>query len=471
MANAERMTEDGLAGERNGGAEGAAASNGSAVGVLGGNGFGDSEVGAIRAELVEYLRARFRGTLDHDDVEDIAQGAWETVLRKQLGGEAISDLAGYLRTIAWRDARDLIRDRREASTDPADGIFAEIADREATAEERLERRVDLAHAIEAVEQLSAEHRAAYRVRFFEHLSTEEACERLGLPRSTYRHRLRRAVDTVSANLDDSRFARLQRTLLGAYIAGVASAPERRRAELLIRTDPRAAATARELRAAHESTAAALTPIAIEPDASVGVVERLLALPDRIREHLPGGGGRSAELGDAASSSATIAAGTRGSGAAAGGALAKLAGLGGAGKIATACIGTGAAATACVAAGVVPGIGPDLGGKEDRDDKPPAKVVEAVEPTAPAPLEESKPITLPEPTPAPEQDPESEPDASPEQEPAAPDPAQTAAPTAPASEQEFGVVSATAPQPTPSSTGGGSGSSGGGGSAVQREFGP
>lgn len=445
----------------NGGSNGGGRSNGNGAGELAG-----VELAAQRDAVVSYLQARFRGSLSEADIEDLAQGTCEVVLRKQVAGERIGDLAGLMRTIAWRDARDLIRDRREAAADPQEGSFAALEDLGAPADHLLDNRAELARAIEAVEQLEPEHRAAYRARFVDELSTREACERLGLPRSTYHHRLRKAVDAVQATLDPRGLAEMQLQLLGAYVSGIASRAERLRAERLIRSDPHSAAVVRELRGAHESTAAALAPVAIGADAGASALERLGALPGRLREGVAGLLGRSPEGGDAALGSAIASGGGRGAGVAASGALAS---LGGAGKVAIACLGAGAAAGACVATGIVPGVG---GGAER-----PAREIQRPQREVVVPVAAEEPVRPLAHTPAPGGGVDSvrEPQAAAKERKEAEAPVESSPvePSAPPVEQEFGVAAAAAPITTSdsASTGSGGADTGSGGSAVQQEFGP
>ncbi len=442
------------------GSNGLGASNGKSR--SNGNGRGDGNglpTESDRQRTVTYLRQRFSRSLSREDIEDIAQEAMVEVYVRIERGELIHDRVAYMRCVAWRDARDLIRDQREMAIDPADDTLIEITDKTARPEDRVDVRAELARSIEAVEQLGPEHRAVYRTRFVEGLSTEEASSKLGVPRSTYHYRLRRAIDTVHQTLEGDRFLV---KLLGAYVAGVASRSERKRAELLIGNDPKAAALARELRATHEAVAGALAPVAIDPEASVGFLARLGEAPGRLRDVI---GGRSHEAADAVSAIGSA----RGTGAVGTGVLAKVAGLGAAGKATIACLGTGAAATVCLATGIGPGGG--LGAER------PERDVTRSEPVAETTIVEA-PVTTPV-TPAPQPKPESKPDpkpSNPEPKPEPkPDPVEPppVAPSAPPVEQEFGVVSAS----TPSSGGGSSGSDGGssggsnGGSNFQREFGP
>jgi RNA polymerase sigma factor (sigma-70 family) len=434
---------------------------------------GSRNVESDRRRVIAYLRPRFGRALNEDDFEDVAQEAWTTMLRRERRGETIRDPLAFMRSVAWRTARDMLRDRHDTAVDPSDQVLEATEDPGGSPAMRMSQRVDLARAIEAVEQLPAAERAAYRSRFLEELTTREACKRLGVARSTYHDRLRRAIESVQATLEPKRFAELERKLLGAYVAGLASRAEERRAERLIRTDPHAAAVARELQRAHEATAAALSPVVLDRGAHAGLADRLAAIPDKAREVVASVTGRGGEASDVAGSSTIGGGAGRGAGAAATGGLSKLAGLGTAGKIAAACLGTGAAATACVAAGVVPGA--SLVGHHDPATRPavtrpvvqrPTPATDATLPTTPP--SQAGADTRPPPNAGAPQAPEPQPETTTTtQVPPTPDPV---APSTPAGQQEFGVASAAAPASAPGSgsTGGGGG---GGGSPAAREFGP
>ncbi len=204
----------------------------------------------VHAVLV-HLRAHFNGALSVDDREDLAQSAYCELLEKERGGEAVEAPLALMKQIAWRDARDLLRDRREAATDPSAELFRNLQDPAPGPEARLLTRAALARALEALDQLGGAEKAAYCARVVDGLAPRQACLRLGLPRSTYCHHLKRAIDAFQATLNDARFRAVELTLLAAYIAGIASLSERRRAERLINADPHAAAVARRLRRLRE----------------------------------------------------------------------------------------------------------------------------------------------------------------------------------------------------------------------------
>ena len=197
-------------------------------------------------EVVAHLRVHFGEALTAEEREDLAQSAYCELLDKERVGEVIEAPLALIKRIAWRDARDLLRDRREAATDPSAPLFFALRDPGATPERRLLARAALARALEAVEQLDEPQRAAHRA-CIAGLAPRAASLALGIPRSTYCYRLRRAIDTLEATVDGARFRAVELTLLGAYVAGIATVEERRRAERLVSADPHAAAVARRLR--------------------------------------------------------------------------------------------------------------------------------------------------------------------------------------------------------------------------------
>lgn len=209
-------------------------------------------------EVVSHLRVRFGDALTAEEREDLAQSAYCELLDKERAGEVVSAPLALTKRIAWRDARDLLRDRREAATDPSAPLFLALRDPGATPEGRLLARAALARAVEAVEQLDEPHRAAYRA-CIAGLAPRPASLALGIPRSTYCYRLRGATNTLEATVDGARFQVLEATLLSAYVAGIASVEERRRAERLVSADPHAAAVARRLRKLRAARCRPLAP--------------------------------------------------------------------------------------------------------------------------------------------------------------------------------------------------------------------
>src|SRR6266540_2313459 len=111
-------------------------------------------------EVISHLRVHFGDALTAEEREDLAQSAYCDLLGKERAGEVIDAPLALVKRIAWRDARDLLRDRREAATDPSAPLFFALRDPGATPERRLLARAALARAVEAVEELDEPQRAA-----------------------------------------------------------------------------------------------------------------------------------------------------------------------------------------------------------------------------------------------------------------------------------------------------------------------
>lgn len=412
----------------------------------------------IAAAVVLHLRASFKGALNEQDFEDLAQEALLEIHRRRVAGEPIRDLAAFAKRVAWRDARDLVQNRCVSPSDPQGRLLNSVEDRAADPEARLIARAELARAIEAAERLTPEQQLVYRSRFVEQLKPRESCRKLGLSRQTYYFRLRSAMSAVQEALEAERFASIERELIGAYLAGTSSAAEGRRARRLLAADPHAAALARQLRDLHHGAAAALPLPAMDRIPDPSILDRLAGAIADGRDRLVATGGDHGSEQIATQLSASGAA--RAGGAGAGGVIAQFGLAGGAGKIVASCLATGAAATACVAAGVLPA--PSLSGRGEAEKQvPSARESSAQLEPAPKPAAPAQPSQVDEPPPAP-------PGETPPAEEPPPEPVEPVDSTTPAGEQEFGVASAAT---TSSSVSGGASSSGGGdGSPARREFG-
>jgi RNA polymerase sigma factor (sigma-70 family) len=425
-----------------------------------GTGWSDSAK-QIAAAVVRHLRASFKGSLNEEDFEDLAQEALLEIHRRELAGERIRDPGAFAKRVAWRDARDLLQNRCVSPSDPQGRLLNSVEDSGGDPEARLIARAELARAIEAAERLTPEQQLVYRSRFVEQLKPRESCRMLGLSRQTYYFRLRSAVSAVQEALEADRFASIERELIGAYVAGTSNAGERRRARRLLGADPHAAALARELRDLHHGAAAALPLPAVHRVPDPSIFDRVGTALGGARDRLLASGSDHGSEQIATPLSTSGAA--RGGGAGAGGVMAHLGLAGGAGKVFASCLATGAAATTCAVTGVLPTVHLGSGSPDPR---PAPRVEHAASasaalrpPTPTADAQVSQPPAdsnaTPTPSPAPR---------------VATDPTTTTAiaPSAPPSQQEFGVASAATT--TSSSSGGGSAAGGGGGSPAQREFG-
>src|SRR3954453_14995262 len=73
---------------------------------------------ACRGDVLGMLYARFRDVGDH---EEIYQEAWAAALERRAAGVDIESLPAYVKLIAWRRARDLLRNVKSLPADPMGG--------------------------------------------------------------------------------------------------------------------------------------------------------------------------------------------------------------------------------------------------------------------------------------------------------------------------------------------------------------
>lgn|SRR5882724_6921845 len=170
---------------------------------------GDSD--AFRLLVEQHSRAifrlAFRMTGNEQDAEDVVQ---ETFLRayKQLDRyEARSSFSTWLFRIASNYSLDLIRsrkrheDRRERGTDEERDILQTIP-MDTPSPERLVYGGQVRDRVNAaLDELSAQERAAFVLRHFEGLSIEEIGASLGTGTNATKHSIFRAVQKLRKNLE------------------------------------------------------------------------------------------------------------------------------------------------------------------------------------------------------------------------------------------------------------------------------
>jgi len=424
--------------------------DGAAGAVLASTADADREVREVSRQILIHLRDSYRGSLTEHDFEDLTQEALAELHRRRRHGHEVREPVAFAKKVAWRRARDLIRDNHSIPRDPRDDLFELRPDEAADFDRALAAKAELARAIEAAERLPADEQAVYRSHFFEGLKPRETCQALGVRRREYYLRLERATLAVQHSLAPHRYEANQRELLSAVIGGSASAAEMRRAKRLVRNDPAAAALVRELRELHQGAAAVLPVPALEQLGETSVFERVAESFAWIRDRTPGADPATEQLiSQASTSGAGRAAGVGGAGV-----FAKL-GLTGGAKIAAGCLATGAITAACLVTGLVPGSG-------SRDTKTPDKP-EAFERN---PLPVTNPELVERPTSPSSTKPAAAGSARPVSDSEGDSVSPAIDPSTPATEQEFGVASA-APAASPAAAPGGSASS----EDVQQEFGP
>jgi len=170
---------------------------------------GDSD--AFRLLVEQHSRAifrlAFRMTGNEQDAEDVVQ---ETFLRayKQLNRyEARSSFATWLFRIASNYSLDLIRmrkrheDKRERGADEERDILQSIP-LDTPGPERMAYGTEVRDRVNAaLNELSAQERAAFVLRHFEGLSIEEIGASLGTGTNATKHSIFRAVQKLRKNLE------------------------------------------------------------------------------------------------------------------------------------------------------------------------------------------------------------------------------------------------------------------------------
>lgn len=426
-----------------------------------------------RDQLLGYVAQAFRGQLSEADCEDAVQQAYLQLFDAEARGHQIRDRWQWLRTTAWRRADDRWRSERRRLGDGNDETLEVTPARDQNAIDRIDTGAALARAREALAQLSARERDAFRASYSGGLGTDEACRLLGVPRSTYfelRRRAREHITNAALGVSD-RFDRDVLALMNAFLAGATDSSENERLKRLLTKEPRYAVVFRELRSVHDKVGATLPPLTLEPHLRDRIGEWLSAPLDGLRQlgaRLLGG---HPEATEGASSAAAASPAARGAGAASAGALAKLGLAGGAGNAALACLGGGIALTACVATGLLPTPGILNGARVDR---PPAAERGHTErasmprprivPSGAVQAVAASPRTLK--TPADDAQPSGSGSPAPSSSEPATDPV---APSTPVEQQEFGVAAGAVPvSGAPADTNDSNGASA---STVRGEFGP
>src|SRR3954447_2402940 len=114
-----------------------------------------------RDGILAMLRAQFPGVPDH---EEIYQEAWAEALEREAEGHDLTEPGGLLRTIAWRRARDRLRDRSDDVIDPTSAAFNHVADPAASPDEEVEVRLEAALVRQVVDALDEQHAAVIKLR-------------------------------------------------------------------------------------------------------------------------------------------------------------------------------------------------------------------------------------------------------------------------------------------------------------------
>jgi len=315
---------------------------------------------AERRLVLDHVRRDWINRLGTAACEDAVSEAYRALL--ECSGDAPRNRVGWLCTAAWRAANDEHKRARHQSVDGSREL-ARLPGHDAPPEEQIDFADVEARLRLAFHNLPDELRTAYASKHTRGVTVDQACRRLGCPRSTLMHRRARALQELYAVArgTSERFEDAFVSMATAVLSGSATREDRRHLRDLVSKSPYYAARYAEIKRLDGNLGALVPPVALQHDLVAGVVDRATAAIGKARDVAHQLLSRSPESAEAATSS--VAASTAKAGGATAGGLGGAIGLGGgAAKLALTC-GGAAAAAACVAV-VAPGVG--IPGSGDRD---------------------------------------------------------------------------------------------------------
>lgn len=212
--------------------------------------------------------------LEEDEREAMLHEAYAVFLQKQRDGVLDADamrpqqVRAYLTQTAINKAMDdgsRARRTRSVALEEAGGL--EVPDQRPEVVERLERSYDADRVREIVDELPARQQAVVKLRFFLDLTPTEIQQYLGITERVYRREVERALRALSDHVDLVRRGTScdqRRSLILAYVAGIAGPHRVQVARRHLATCPGCAAWAGRLRGtAHHAGAVIPLPVAGE----------------------------------------------------------------------------------------------------------------------------------------------------------------------------------------------------------------
>jgi RNA polymerase sigma factor (sigma-70 family) len=235
-----------------------------------------SVIGTQRSPYEEHrgyvLRVLGRrcGWLDASDREALLHDAYAVFLEKQRDGHLDArDLSGpqiraYLTQTALNKAMDegkRASRRRSVSLDDED-LGIDPADPGRAPDDLLASGFDDARVREIVAELPQRQQLVIKLRFFFNRTPHEIQRYMGITERVYRRELERATRKMAERFElvrDGRFCDSRRSLILAYVTGVAGPNRMREARRHLDTCPACANWAAELRTGVRRAAAAFVP--------------------------------------------------------------------------------------------------------------------------------------------------------------------------------------------------------------------
>lgn len=250
-------------------------------------------------DYVLAVLARRCRWLEVDEREAMLHEAYAVFLQKQRDGvldaEAMrpQQVRAYLTQTAINKAMDdgsRARRTRSVALEEAGGL--EVPDQRPEVVDRLERSYDADRVREIVDDLPARQQAVVKLRFFLDLTPTEIQQYLGITERVYRREVERALKALSDHVDLVRRGTScdqRRSLILAYVAGIAGPHRVQVARRHLATCPGCAAWAGRLRGAAQQ-AGAVVPLPVAGQLVGGDDRWLAALGHafgRLRDHVAG----------------------------------------------------------------------------------------------------------------------------------------------------------------------------------------
>jgi RNA polymerase sigma factor (sigma-70 family) len=247
-------------------------------------------------EHVLRVLARRCGWLDAGEREAAFHDAYLVFLQKQRSGDLDTtamnapQLRAYLVQTAIHKALDEgKRAGRKRSQPLGETIEATVPDATRTPDEHAAASFESARVREIVAELPERQSAIVKLRYFFDRTPAEIQDFLSITERAYRRDLERATRTIADQFElvrDDRFCDTKRSVILAYVTGVAGPGRARRAREHLAGCPGCASWAAELRESARKVAALLPvpPAALDPHG----LERFVGFADGGRQTLTDG---------------------------------------------------------------------------------------------------------------------------------------------------------------------------------------
>ncbi len=247
-------------------------------------------------DYVLAVLARRCGWLDPADREGLFHDAYAVFLHKQRDGQLDAtamrppQVRAYLTQTALNKAMDEGKRagrRRSVSLDDED-LGIEPPDPARTLDEQLASRFEDAKVREIVARLPERQQLVIKLRYFFNRTPQEIQRHMQITERVYRRELERATRQLAesfALLRDGSFCQSRRSLILAYVTGVAGPNRRLEARRHLESCPGCASWVLEMRAVTQRAAAALPVPALALSVHHWAGRRARSMPAAIRDRL------------------------------------------------------------------------------------------------------------------------------------------------------------------------------------------